>query len=210
MVYVDTLTGFVYNDEVLIGHLNQNELAIIKCLVEREGEAVSREALLAVGWPGRIVVQNSVNMAIKNIRNILLKVSNEAFIVTLPREGYRIIPGTVLIRGGESCETVTLDVEYSRFLHVPFVKWLRSLDINSTSWSFVFFFIFSIMLWWAVFTLYSGRESLQCMSKKDVVVCSLERGSVSQAVLDNAPQEPGTYIYGVDPVTRRGVYEKKN
>lgn len=216
MVYVDSITGFVYHGESFIGHLNQSELAIVKCLIAQQGEVVSRDDLLLAGWPGRIVVSNSVNMAIKNIRLILSKASNEAVIVTLPREGYRLIPNYIELsyntvsssqsEGGASEASGAL----SRSLNVHFFRWFNYLHSKILSWRFLFFIFILFALWLTMVQFFIARDPLHCVDHKAVKICTVESKGLTQYVLDNAPSEPGTYIYGLDPVTGKGVYEKKN
>ncbi|MFM5592494.1 transcriptional regulator [Aeromonas veronii] len=215
MVYVDQFTGFVFSGDSVIGHLNQNELAIIKCLIEREGEVVSKDALLVVGWPGRIVVPNSVNMAIKNIRSILLKVTNEPLIVTLPREGYRLLPGVISMRAAEdgsvaiASESTSITTGKS-LLDSHFVRWVKAFYQPVLSFRFIFLGVVVAILWAAVVSLLRDREPLHCVEYKNITVCTVESVGLSPSVLEGAPSDSGTYIYGIDPVTGKGIYEKKH
>ncbi|MGY3863529.1 winged helix-turn-helix domain-containing protein [Aeromonas lacus] len=215
MVYVDQFTGSVFNGDSVIGHLNQNELAIIKCLIEREGEVVSKDALLVVGWPGRIVVPNSVNMAIRNIRTILTKVTNEPLVVTLPREGYRLLPGVISMRATEegvamiSSDMTSLTTSKS-LLDSHFFRWVKVFYRPVLSLRFIFFSVLVVMLWVGVVSLFRDRAPFHCVEHKNITVCTVDSVSLSQSILENAPSDSGTYIYGIDPVTGEGIYEKKH
>lgn len=216
MVYVDQFTGFVFNNDSMIGHLNQNELAIIKCLIDREGEVVSKDSLLVVGWPGRIVVPNSVNMAIKNIRTILARVTNEPLVVTIPREGYRLLPGVISVRNAEEGVIVSSDVTSltkstsKSLLDSHFFRWAKAVYRPVLSLRSIFFCVLVVILWVGVVSLFRDRAPLHCIDRKNITVCTVESVSLSQSVLDNAPSDSGIYIYGIDPVTGKGIYEKNH
>lgn len=58
--------AFIIKDNVT--KLSTSESLVLTHLITHSGEIVSRETLLEVGWPEKIVVPNSLNVAIANLR----------------------------------------------------------------------------------------------------------------------------------------------
>ncbi|MFB2776772.1 winged helix-turn-helix domain-containing protein [Shewanella xiamenensis] len=85
---LDVCSGeLAYQDEI-IGRLNQSETLILSCLVTNNDLLVSKDVLLAAGWPNKFVAPNSLNAAIKNIRQLLSSRDSDIFIETAHRKGY--------------------------------------------------------------------------------------------------------------------------
>lgn len=208
MIKIDSNIGFVVFNGENIGTLNSSELAIITYLIKREGQIVSKDELLIVGWPNRIVVSNSVNMAIRNIRAVFTRVTKKQVILTLPREGYKLIPGEVsLIPETEVRENNADSVGTAKPITTIIVDFLRR--INGVSYYWIVFFIISIILWVSLFNLISLDRELACVNLRDKVVCATKGVDLSQDVLKNAPSG-GIYIYGIDPISGEKVYERKD
>ena len=80
------------NDQKTV--LQEQPLQILRMLVEREGEIVSREEIRKRLWPNDTIVEfdHSINAAIKNLRRALGDSADEPkFIETLARRGYRLM-----------------------------------------------------------------------------------------------------------------------
>ncbi|MEN8833878.1 winged helix-turn-helix domain-containing protein [Pacificibacter sp.] len=74
-------------------HLEPKSMAVLHFLVERHGKVVSREELLDAVWPGIHVGDDSLTAAIIKIRRALGDdARNPAYIETIPKRGYRLIP----------------------------------------------------------------------------------------------------------------------
>lgn len=74
-------------------HLQEKPLRILEVLLERPGEAVTRDELRARLWPGDVFVDfdHSLNSAVSKLRDALRDTAaNPRFVETLPR-GYRFI-----------------------------------------------------------------------------------------------------------------------
>ncbi|USD43568.1 winged helix-turn-helix domain-containing protein [Vibrio sp. SCSIO 43135] len=69
--------------------MSSAERKILIHFYEHPGSIFSRFELLEVGWPGSVVSERSVNIAIGNIRNLLQKFSPSSQLVTVPKEGYK-------------------------------------------------------------------------------------------------------------------------
>lgn len=77
-------------DNLLSKRLSYAEIAILLTLIEAKGEIVNRDTLMAKGWPGKVVVPNSLNMAILALRRALGAFGLSDNIVTIPRGGFRL------------------------------------------------------------------------------------------------------------------------
>jgi eukaryotic-like serine/threonine-protein kinase len=74
--------------------LREQPLQVLRMLVEREGELVSREEIRKTLWPNDTIVEfdHSINSAIKNLRRALGdSADNPKYIETLARRGYRLM-----------------------------------------------------------------------------------------------------------------------
>lgn len=92
-VVLDVGTGKVSRHGVVIGKLNYNERLILCYLIDHAGEIVSRDVLLNAGWPDRIVVPNSLNIAMRNIRALMEISGHPGEPETVPKHGFRLSKG---------------------------------------------------------------------------------------------------------------------
>ena len=93
---LDLSSGEVHKD----GHkvpLPPKAFEVLRCLVERPGEVVTREELRARLWAADTFVEfdDSLNHAVKRLRQVLGdSAENPELIETLPRHGYRFVAST--------------------------------------------------------------------------------------------------------------------
>ena len=74
---------------VPIGH---RALDVLRVLVDRAGELVTRDEIIAAAWPDTVVEDNNLNMQIAALRRALdAGRSDPSCIQTIPRRGYRFI-----------------------------------------------------------------------------------------------------------------------
>jgi TolB-like protein/DNA-binding winged helix-turn-helix (wHTH) protein len=67
-------------------------LDVLSVLVERAGEIVSRDEIIAAAWPGTVVEDNNLNMQVAALRRVLDDGrAPPGCIQTIPRRGYRFI-----------------------------------------------------------------------------------------------------------------------
>ena len=72
--------------------LSQRAIALLRILVERAGAPVSKGALIEASWPGLAVEDSNLTVQIAALRRALGEVpGGQAWIVTLPRRGYRFV-----------------------------------------------------------------------------------------------------------------------
>ena len=72
--------------------LGQRAVALLRLLLERAGEPVSKDALIAAAWPGLAVEDSNLTVQIAALRRVLDEAADGAgWIETLPRRGYRYV-----------------------------------------------------------------------------------------------------------------------
>lgn len=65
-------------------------MQVLIVLLEANGDVVVKDEFYQKVWTGSIVTENSLNKAISELRKILNQQSDENFIKTVPKKGYRI------------------------------------------------------------------------------------------------------------------------
>ncbi|WP_084683223.1 winged helix-turn-helix domain-containing tetratricopeptide repeat protein [Neorhizobium vignae] len=87
---LDRAAGLVRRDGEAIG-LGQRGIALLEALLSADGQAVSKDDLLARAWPGLIVEEANLTVQIATLRKALGKAPNGLeWIATVPRIGYRL------------------------------------------------------------------------------------------------------------------------
>jgi DNA-binding winged helix-turn-helix (wHTH) protein/TolB-like protein/Flp pilus assembly protein TadD len=70
--------------------------------VERSGELLDKESMMAALWPGLVVEENNLNQVVHALRRVL---GDEAgpFIETVPRRGFRFVAAVTALSADENC-----------------------------------------------------------------------------------------------------------
>jgi TolB-like protein len=72
--------------------LGQRAVALLRLLLERAGEPVSKDALIEAAWPGLAIEDSNLTVQIAALRRVFEEVAGGArWIETLPRRGYRYV-----------------------------------------------------------------------------------------------------------------------
>jgi TolB-like protein len=67
-------------------------LDVLRVLVERPGDLLSRHEIMAAAWPGTVVEDNNLNVQISALRRVLDQAATQgSCIQTVPRRGYRFV-----------------------------------------------------------------------------------------------------------------------
>lgn len=111
-ILFDKNAGKVLFAGKVIGKLNYSERLILEYLIAHPNEIASKDDLLAVGWPNRMVVPNSLNIAIRNIRNIFEIAGVEDEPETVPKYGFRLSAGIIKV-ADEEAKTLSVEVDMS-------------------------------------------------------------------------------------------------
>src|ERR1700751_6080041 len=70
--------------------LGRRAIALLRALVERPGELVSKDALIEAAWPGRAVEERNLTVQIAALRRVLgAAPGGDRWIETMPGRGYR-------------------------------------------------------------------------------------------------------------------------
>lgn len=68
--------------------LSPSECLLLKHLMDNCAQTIGREFLLTHCWPGRVVTNSSLNVAVKNVRTALRTVGSDCKVITVQKEGY--------------------------------------------------------------------------------------------------------------------------
>jgi DNA-binding response OmpR family regulator len=97
--------------------LGQRAVAVLRVLVERSGELISKDHLIETAWPGLAVEEGNLAVQISALRRALGEVpGGEGWIETLPRRGYRYIGPVVSADGGDRAPSGTTAAKAE---HIP-------------------------------------------------------------------------------------------
>jgi TolB-like protein len=70
--------------------LGQRAVALLRALIERAGQPVSKDELIEAAWPGLSVEESNLTVQIAALRRVFAtEPGGEGWIETLPRHGYR-------------------------------------------------------------------------------------------------------------------------
>lgn len=88
-------------------YLEPRQHQLLLCLLQRHGQVVSRDQLIASVWQGRVVSDSAINRAVSILRKALAKLEPEReHIETLPKLGYRLLlPVSALAAPNEPAAT---------------------------------------------------------------------------------------------------------
>ncbi|WP_139408405.1 winged helix-turn-helix domain-containing protein [Aeromonas veronii] len=89
-IYFDPISGRIFSNSSEVGRLNYSERLVFELLIKEKNKIVPKDELLAAGWPGRVVVPNSLNIAIKSIRGTLERAGVHSEPETIPKMGYKL------------------------------------------------------------------------------------------------------------------------
>lgn len=94
---IDRATGEVWGPQGTSLRLSPIHMAVLDCLVGRQGEVVSRAALFEQAWPNQVVSDDVLTRAISDLRQRLKAAFGpQDFIETLPKRGYRWVGETTI------------------------------------------------------------------------------------------------------------------
>jgi len=87
--------------------LGQRAVVLLRLLLERSGQPVSKDALIETAWPGLAVEDSNLTVQIAALRRVFEEVAGGAsWIETLPRRGYRYV-GPVVTTSNPRADTTS-------------------------------------------------------------------------------------------------------
>ncbi|WP_338891844.1 winged helix-turn-helix domain-containing protein [Aeromonas rivipollensis] len=88
-----TFLFFAGTDQLQVIKMGTREAGVLRYLVRNSGYLVSKDEILNSVWHGRIVCENTVSVALSNIRKLLRRVDPDCrCLVTVARAGYIFYP----------------------------------------------------------------------------------------------------------------------
>lgn len=98
-VVIDLINGtftvfyFAGTDQPQVIRMGSREAGVLRYLVNNSGYLVSKDEMLNSVWHGRIVCENTVSVALSNIRKLLRRIDQDCrCLVTVARIGYIFYP----------------------------------------------------------------------------------------------------------------------
>jgi TolB-like protein len=89
--------------------IGSRALGVLRVLVERPGDLVSRDQIIAAVWPATLVEDNNLNMQIAALRRVLDDGrAGRSCIQTVPRRGYRFTPAVTQVAAEGRANTAVL------------------------------------------------------------------------------------------------------
>lgn len=217
---VEKKTGSVFYQGELIGVLGGSETTLLCAMLAEAGRTFSKDELLDLGWPNKIVAPNSLTVAIKNIRKIFGYRPSQLNIKTKHGQGYVLLAppeGEIVVveEFGEPSESAFLGTKSSDekfFSHEVSVVaeprkargLLESLKFAVRVCLLVFLLMFSLAI-----TIYDKR--VYCESINNTSFCGTRPLAYSERIkLQNGDfhVEDGAkkYIYGYNHTTKIMVF----
>lgn len=178
--------------------LSEAESNLLLEFIAHRGQCLSRERLITAAWPDTIVVENSLNMAIKKLRGVGINIE------TIPRKGYALIDDDVrLINEKRSTEqladnnaqsTSDIDQKHTSLLSKRLSSGNRQSGFGRKL-KVIIIVIYFALLMVINFILESSKPNIKCYEYNQVKVCTTDDNfEGTNKEISHLP--PGTYIYG--------------
>ena len=177
---------------------------ILVALLLKKNSVVTKDELIETGWPGKFVVQNSLNVVISSLRKTLKEIEAEIDIETVPKRGF-------IINTDESFsifpDVASVTVDSARIFNESdsLVKegGLKSTDGNHSSIKkshdcLMYYFFISILLILFGFSIFNERPKF-CYTYNYTHHCGvIELSPEHLDVLKgfDTEENAGEYIYG--------------
>lgn len=88
-----TFCNFAGTQQSQVIRMGSRETRVLRYLVNNSGYLVSKDELLNTVWNGRVVCENTVSVALSNIRKLLRRADPDCrCLVTVARAGYIFYP----------------------------------------------------------------------------------------------------------------------
>ncbi len=197
--------AFIIKDN--ISKLSTSECYILQYLIEHSGEIVKRNTLLDVGWPNKIVVPNSLNVAIANIRKALRHKAD--LIITIKGCGFTLPSGIFepielpaeSLHSIEKTATLPLDAPQAQTIKNIEKEWLERKKANYPWYKKVIWVLGSVsgILW---ITLWINNwQTPTCVNVVGQKVC----GNIEKLNLNRLPSMRNHTLF----IDKKGkIYEK--
>lgn len=201
MISLNESSGELIWDGAVIAQLSSSEIQVLQCLLERPDELVEKEILLEAGWPSKVVQQNSLTGAIKNIRKALAEITDGPIIETRHRKGYIFHPAANQnIEFDSSIDNLASNQESS-------TEAISSDSINKQNIykpgailaNIIFYSAFTALALWSLF-ITTLDTPIHCNKINKANLCGYSELSDTDIkyIEQTVGESEGTYLYGYD------------
>jgi DNA-binding winged helix-turn-helix (wHTH) protein len=98
--------------------IGSRALEVLRALLERPGDLVSRNEIMAAAWRGTVVEDNNLNVQISTLRRVLDRDRSQgSCIQTVPGRGYRFVAPVTRVEADARAAIRTLPVTVSIYGH---------------------------------------------------------------------------------------------
>ncbi|HBN6293902.1 TPA: helix-turn-helix domain-containing protein [Vibrio parahaemolyticus] len=196
--YINKETNLLSDENgVNFQKLSEAESNLLLELIAHRGQCLSREQLITAAWPNTVVVENSLNMAIKKLRGVGINIE------TVPRKGYTLIDDNVrLINEKQQIEQLadtndlsTSEIDKKDINLPPKYSSSRNKQIGFSRKLKAILIIYLLLLVVTNLILESAKPNIKCYNYQKVKVCTTD-DDFESATKEMSHLAPGTYIYG--------------
>lgn len=205
MIFLNESSGELIWDGAVIAHLSPSEIQVLQCLLDNPDELVEKEVLLEAGWPSKVVQQNSLTVAIKNIRKTLAEITDGPIIETRHRRGYIFHPAMNSNKNVESdmsIDDIVVDQETSIEIIKPDYSHERNIHIHkvgSILANIIFYSAFTVLALWSLF-ITTLDTPIICNKVNKANLCGYSELSDDdiKKIEQTVGESEGSYLYGYD------------
>ncbi|MBL0609856.1 winged helix-turn-helix domain-containing protein [Aeromonas jandaei] len=201
MISLNESSGELIWDGTVIAQLSSSEIQVLQCLLERADELVEKEILLEAGWPSKVVQQNSLTVAIKNIRKALAEITDGPIIETRHRKGYIFHPAAshnIALDSSidnfssnqeSSTEAISSDSIHEQNIYKP----------SAILANIIFYSAFTALALWSLF-ITTLDTPIHCNKINKANLCGYSELSDADIkyIEQTVGESEGTYLYGYD------------
>ncbi|MFM5751452.1 transcriptional regulator [Aeromonas veronii] len=203
MISLNINSGELLVNGSTTAHLSSSEILVLQCLMDQPDVLVSKEALMEAGWPSKVVQQNSLTVAIKNIRKALAEITDGPIIETRHRRGYIFhsvlnandnIESDISIDSPAVDQDTSFEIEKSIFSHEHKLHKLGSTFVNV-----IFYSAFTLVALWSLF-ITTLDTPISCNKINNANLCGYSELSDDEItkIEQTVGESEGTYLYGYD------------
>lgn len=201
MISLNESSGELIWDGTVIAQLSSSEIQVLQSLLERPDELVEKEILLEAGWPSKVVQQNSLTGAIKNIRKALAEITDGPIIETRHRKGYIFHPAANQnIEFASSIDNLASNQESSTEAISPdSINEQNIYKPGAILANIIFYSAFTALALWSLF-ITTLDTPIHCNKINKANLCGYSELSDTDIkyIEQTVGESEGTYLYGYD------------
>ena len=201
MISLNESSGELIWDGTVIAQLSSSEIQVLQCLLERPDELVEKEILLEAGWPNKVVQQNSLTVAIKNIRKALAEITDGPIIETRHRKGYIFHPAANQnIEFDSSIDNLASNQESpTEAISSDSINEQNIYKPGAILANIIFYSAFTALALWSLF-ITTLDTPIHCNKINKANLCGYSELSDTDIkyIEQTVGESEGTYLYGYD------------